>query len=624
MNIRPTIITILAVCTALWAMPGAARGQTPTPSPGDLFVSVNLGGSFNNPMSPIYQYAPAGPPPSIFAPNLTAPRGLAFDHTGNLFVATNIFDDAFNCQAEILKITPGGAVSCFFPTVAGTCPPTSPPPGFPFNFFLTALATDSAGNVFVAGVDQTTLGPSTIYKITPDGIMSTFGPIGSIPGICNGLAFDSAGNLFATDGVQTIYKFTPDASQSIFVNDPTLCPPGGGPTGLAFDAAGNLFVSGEDCCSTPGASLILKFGRDGTASTVATGLTSPRGLAFDSAGNLFVAEHGLLPPGDILKFTLGGSETIVEPSPAQQWPCRPNDPNALVQPRTIAGIGWGVAYFDQGAVTCDFVPNVGVRSNRGPFFLTFAPGSNTQTPAGSNVTTNAGTVGFATISLTFPQVASPGTTTVLPVNPSSIGYTLPGSSLAFDITTTAAYPTPVPTPPGIVIAFQVAPPLDVSQLTVFHNENGNLVNVTCPDPRPGPTPDLTRNTIYASVTSLSPFVVAKVPFAAHVQQPINSDGTSVFSVRRGVVPVKFTLTQDGSQTCVLPSATIAVTRTIRGTLGAIDESVYSGSADTGSNFRISSCQYVYNLSASALGVGTYRVDIKIGGVLVGSATFGLQ
>ena len=27
---------------------------------------------------------------------------------------------------------------------------------------------------------------------------------------------------------------------------------------------------------------------------------------------------------------------------------------------------------------------------------------------------------------------------------------------------------------------------------------------------------------------------------AQIQQPINADGTSVFSVRRGVVPVKFT------------------------------------------------------------------------------------
>src|SRR6266496_6284557 len=117
---------------------------------------------------------------------------------------------------------------------------------------------------------------------------------------------------------------------------------------------------------------------------------------------------------------------------------------------------------------------------------------------------------------------------------------------------------------------------------------------------------------------------APSPYAGQVQQPINADGTSVFSVRRGVVPVKFTLTQGGVATCALPPATIALTRTAGGTTGAIDESVYSGSADTGSNFRIDSCQYAYNLGASALGVGTYRADIIINGQVVGSGIFQLK
>jgi hypothetical protein len=98
----------------------------------------------------------------------------------------------------------------------------------------------------------------------------------------------------------------------------------------------------------------------------------------------------------------------------------------------------------------------------------------------------------------------------------------------------------------------------------------------------------------------------------------------VFNVKRGVVPVKFNLTQDGVATCDLPPATIALTRTAGGTTGTIDESIYSGPADTGSNFRIDRCQYIYNLSASALGKGTYQVDIKINGQTVGSASFQLK
>jgi len=140
-------------------------------------------------------------------------------------------------------------------------------------------------------------------------------------------------------------------------------------------------------------------------------------------------------------------------------------------------------------------------------------------------------------------------------------------------------------------------------------------------------PDGTRNTFAGGLNFPAALAIQPQPqptFAAHIQQPINANGTSVFNVKRGVVPVKFTLTQGGSATCVLPPATMALTRTAGSTTGAIDESVYSMSADTGPNFRIDSCQYVYNLSASALGVGTYRVDIKINGQVVASAIFQLK
>src|SRR5437868_1711708 len=63
------------------------------------------------------------------------------------------------------------------------------------------------------------------------------------------------------------------------------------------------------------------------------------------------------------------------------------------------------------------------------------------------------------------------------------------------------------------------------------------------------------------------FELVHVPYAAKVQPPINSDGSSVFSAKRGVVPVKFTLTQNGVATCNLPPATIAVTRTAGQILG---------------------------------------------------------
>ena len=88
--------------------------------------------------------------------------------------------------------------------------------------------------------------------------------------------------------------------------------------------------------------------------------------------------------------------------------------------------------------------------------------------------------------------------------------------------------------------------------------------------------------------------------------------------------MKFILSCNGNPTCDLPPATIAVTRTAGGVVGQVNESVYTGPSDSGSNIRIDGCQYIYNLSASTLGIGTYRLDIKINNQVVGSAMFELK
>jgi hypothetical protein len=43
---------------------------------------------------------------------------------------------------------------------------------------------------------------------------------------------------------------------------------------------------------------------------VITGLSNRRGIAFDASGDLFVAELKALAPGDILKFSMNGSQTV--------------------------------------------------------------------------------------------------------------------------------------------------------------------------------------------------------------------------------------------------------------------------------------------------------------------------
>ena len=112
-------------------------------------------------------------------------------------------------------------------------------------------------------------------------------------------------------------------------------------------------------------------------------------------------------------------------------------------------------------------------------------------------------------------------------------------------------------------------------------------------PTPTPTPTETPTPTPTPTETPTPTPTPAPAYAAQVQQPIDADGSSVFNVKRGVVPAKFNLTQDGAATCALPPATIAVyPNWHRGYYEQIDESVFTGSADTGSNFRIDSCQYV--------------------------------
>ena len=135
------------------------------------------------------------------------------------------------------------------------------------------LAFDSAGNLFVSDASD-----SAIYKFTTNGVQSTFASGLNTP---RGLAFDAAGNLYEADaGSGNIYKFTPDGARSTFASGL------GWPMSLAFDSAGNLYEADWDSGN------IYEFTTNGVQSTFVSGLEEPWGLAFDSAGNLYETDFG--------------------------------------------------------------------------------------------------------------------------------------------------------------------------------------------------------------------------------------------------------------------------------------------------------------------------------------------
>jgi sugar lactone lactonase YvrE len=140
----------------------------------------------------IYRFTPNGMK-SVFAAGVGQAFALAFDGSGNLFVAGSA-PNKKKVVGTIFKITPAGVASTFASRL------NSP----------RGLAFDGAGNLFVS--DE---GSGRILKFSPSASETVFySQLNYYP---NGLAFDAAGNLFAvetTTGV--ISKFTPTGVRSNF------------------------------------------------------------------------------------------------------------------------------------------------------------------------------------------------------------------------------------------------------------------------------------------------------------------------------------------------------------------------------------------------------------------------
>ncbi len=115
---------------------------------------------------------------------LTTPHGLAFDSSGNLYVANQI-----NGTIEKFDSSRNGTIFA-----SGLDHPEG-------------LAFDSSGNLYVADW-------GSIDKFDSGGNMSTFASGLDYP---EGLAFDSSGNLYVADG-GSIDKFDSGGNMSIFAS----------------------------------------------------------------------------------------------------------------------------------------------------------------------------------------------------------------------------------------------------------------------------------------------------------------------------------------------------------------------------------------------------------------------
>jgi len=197
-----------------------------------------------------------------------------------------------------------------------------------------AVAVDSSGNVYVADT-----GNSTIRKITPAGVVTTFAGTARQSGSADGtgaaasfgfpmgVAVDSSGNVYVADTSNlTIRKITPagvvttlagTAGQSGSTDGTGADARFKGPVGVAVDSSGNVYVADTSNLTirkiTPAGVVTTLAGTAGQSGSAdgtgaAASFAFPMGVAVDSSGNVYVADFDA---ATIRKITAAGVVTTL-------------------------------------------------------------------------------------------------------------------------------------------------------------------------------------------------------------------------------------------------------------------------------------------------------------------------
>jgi len=270
---------------AFTLLPALALAQYGPPSSGStsaiIFVpaTLNLVAGLNG-----AGYAGNGGLANSSTTKLNYPVGIAYDSSGNLFIA-----DESNYVVRRIDHTTGD-ISTFAGTNAFSNSPPAPTPTTQATTeplgLLSGLVIDTSNNVYVA--DRTN---NVVWEITPAGIISIFAGGGA--GTCSGGVDAYGDGCPAIDGkLNNPWALGIDSSNNIYIADSynDLVREVKKSTGNITTFAGDIADAGGygDCNSYPN----LYSTSTPPYTALQAHLCFPSALAFDSSGNAYIADYG--------------------------------------------------------------------------------------------------------------------------------------------------------------------------------------------------------------------------------------------------------------------------------------------------------------------------------------------
>jgi sugar lactone lactonase YvrE len=254
----------------------------------------------------------AGDSGAATAAELDYPSGIAFDGSGNLYIADQV-------NHRVRMVSTSGTIT----TIAGNGtlgysgdkgPATSAELKYP-----CGVAVDSSGNIYIADTGNNVIRKVSSGTITTFAGDNTAGYSGDAAAATSaeldgpvGLAVDSAGNVYIADTTNNVIrKVTTDGNINTIVGNsyadfygdgiPALSSSINHPLGIALDAAGDIFIADQlnqrirrvdattKIITTVAGDGEVGYSGDGGPAVDAR-LQDPSWVAVDSSGNLFIAD----------------------------------------------------------------------------------------------------------------------------------------------------------------------------------------------------------------------------------------------------------------------------------------------------------------------------------------------